>query len=86
MLVCNQSDYLVFPFVESSMVPFQKTQGMLHCRPQPDGKFSIAGIFSVSEDKFARWATTHFRLLVESCRRTDDWLTSVPCLAKWIRL
>ncbi|CAE7240497.1 unnamed protein product, partial [Symbiodinium microadriaticum] len=52
--------------------------GLLHCRPQADGKFHISGIFSVSEDKFARWATTHFELLIESCRRTCQWWLNRP--------
>eukprot|EP00437_Effrenium_voratum_P040369 CAMPEP_0181479956 /NCGR_PEP_ID=MMETSP1110-20121109/43552_1 /TAXON_ID=174948 /ORGANISM="Symbiodinium sp., Strain CCMP421" /LENGTH=244 /DNA_ID=CAMNT_0023605411 /DNA_START=47 /DNA_END=777 /DNA_ORIENTATION=+ len=53
-------------------------EGLLHCRPQADGKFHISGIFSVSEDKFARWATTHFELLIESCRRTCQWWLNRP--------
>ena len=62
--------------------PKNVCRGMLHCRPQEDGKFQIAGIFSVSEDKFARWATTHFRLLVESCRRTCEWWLNRPGIEK----
>ena len=32
----------------------------------------------MSEDKFAAWATTHFALLIESCRRTCQWWLNRP--------
>jgi len=52
--------------------------GLLHCRPQADGRFHICGIFTVSTDKFARWATHYFGLMVASCRRTCQWWLNRP--------
>ncbi|CAE7662946.1 DHX34 [Symbiodinium necroappetens] len=53
-------------------------EGLLHCRPQADGKFHVSGIFTVSADKFARWAASYFGLMMESCRRTCQWWLNRP--------
>mmetsp|Transcript_41127 Transcript_41127/g.73654 ORF Transcript_41127/g.73654 Transcript_41127/m.73654 type:complete len:432 (-) Transcript_41127:335-1630(-) len=62
----------------------EPSEGILHCRPdgEGDGTFQVCAIFSVTNDKFARWATTHFSLLLNTMWRTCEWFLNRPGVLK----
>mmetsp|Transcript_71782 Transcript_71782/g.168037 ORF Transcript_71782/g.168037 Transcript_71782/m.168037 type:complete len:297 (-) Transcript_71782:923-1813(-) len=53
-------------------------EGILVCRPQQNGKFTVICVLRVPEDKFAHWAKIHYSRLLESGRRTAQWFLNRP--------
>ena len=51
---------------------------LLICRPQAADRVGVTGVFSVSQEKFDQWMSTHHGLLLESAVRTATWFLNRP--------
>ncbi|CAE7554288.1 mucK [Symbiodinium natans] len=82
-IVSRQRLYRAWPTNEDTTLMFSRNEAdpadaLLICRPQGAEHVGLVGVFSVSEDKFDQWMSTHHALLLESAISTATRFLNRP--------
>ena len=85
-IVTRQRLCRAWPADADTTLMFSRLEGdpadaILICRPQSSDTVMVVGVFSLSDETFEQWMSTHHGLLLESALRTASWFLNRPGIA-----